>query len=394
MKSAFLSNNSLYNNQMFRSIKWPTGLSSHNRELLKVVLFISLSFSLCALWDIFGLKVEITFFYIFMKLFFIVVPPLLYLKMEGIEKSKLDLMVSLIFYFYSYINTVYVDISYYTAFLQFFIGTVYFMRYKVKDFLFSHFVGITLYSLSLLHYKTSLSQSEYLSQLQISNGATLPVFGISFLIFYMIKRHEHADKAKAVFFERIGQDVGFILHEIKQPLRKIQNSNGDIHEINELLETANIMWPTQKKDKRIQLQSLSLAPLVQEILESHKSSLEYIDVEFHTYNLENEVISHRTFTRIIIKKLIKNALEESFQNGKANKITLFYKEPHILIIENTIFEKKNIRDIFKAGKSTKSNHSNKGLGLYICKQLCEKMGAKIHVTTTHDIFTVKIEFPS
>ncbi|MEC7276941.1 MAG: HAMP domain-containing sensor histidine kinase [Bdellovibrionota bacterium] len=376
MNSAFF--NSLY-------------LDQESRKPFKVTLFVALSNILAMTWDLFGLKTEPSLSYLSLKIFFLLTPSLLFFVFkEQSASSKRNTLVAITYYAYCLYNTAYVDQSYYTSFMQFFFGQVYFLRFSTRDFFIAHGVGLSFYTLALLKLKSTIPAEDYAFQLQLMNGATLPIFGISVLIFFYIKRQEGAERAKSVFFETIGRDVGFILHEIKQPLLKISSQKEDqnIEDLNELLETANIMWPSQTSE--VHLESVPLKELCDDILNDLKRYTDHMELTIENQIPPLSVTAKRSFLKIILKNLLKNAIEEAAKHQ--GHIKLSFEDPLKFIMTNTIESQVNTRHILKAGVSYKSGAMNRGLGLYISKQLCEKMQAKLSVSATKNHFKATLTF--
>lgn len=266
------------------------------------------------------------------------------------------------------------------------------MRFKLRDFFLSHGIGVGFYLYTQWALKDFISESLYRAEIQRMNIATVPIFIISILVYFYIRRQELEAEAKSVFFENIGKNVGFILHEIKQPLKKLQNQESSADEIHELLETASIMWPSKSQVKKAELEEILLKEKVEKVLADFAPYLDYINVELEQKNLDQRVNGVKPFFRIILKNLIKNALEEIQQQEEMGKLAISFNEKNQLIIENTATKKKNTSLLLTAGESTKSNQTNRGLGLYISKKLCDKMNAKLSLNSTNTHFRAVIEF--
>lgn len=364
-------------------------LDSEDQRIFKLLIFVTLSNTVALLWDLFGLKVAVTPWYLFFKALFLVLPFPYLLSDFGMSKGLKYALLSSFFYFYCFYHVVWVDFSYYTAFIQFFFGTVFFITFPVRDFILTHGTGIILYGASLTLLRLNLSPEDYAQKLQLMNGAVIPIIGISILFYFSIRRREQADLAKAVFFQQIGTNVGFILHEIKQPIKKIQNEveGKNLEELNELLETANLMWPTRSSKSRIQINEFNFKKLVEEVLKQYEEFTELIRVTIEIKNCDHTISVNRAFFKIVLKNLIKNALEESLDNGLDNTLTIEMKDLKTIQISNTTKKKgSTLANLYEAGYSTKKGIGNKGLGLFIAKQLCQKMDTKISLEHDHHLF--------
>lgn len=366
-------------------------LDQQEVKTFKFTLAISLTLIVVIFWDILGMKIEVDSFYILQKSFFIFGPLLVFFIPRLSDQAK-HIIIACLYYLYSYINSVYVDKSYFTAFIQFYFGSVFIFRYKTIGFAFTHIVGIVLYAMVLLDLESKLPKEEFVSLVQLMNGALFPIYFITILIYFNIRKKETEDAVKSEFFKQVGQNVGFILHEIKQPLQKLQFNHNDrtILEVNELLETANILWPSGENKKAV-LTRVDVKEIIDSILKEFESYLKYINIKISLFHDELSVKSNRAILRIVLKNIIKNALEEMAGKDGENYLKIKLHSDNSLLFKNNIDEKVNVTQVFDAGYSTKSHIANKGLGLYICKNLSEKIGIKLSAFSTDSEFQVKLK---
>lgn len=363
-------------------------------KLFKITVYVAISNIVAILWDIYGLKVEITPFYLSAKFFFVLAPSIIFLNQKLNHEVKC-LLVASIYYLYCYYNCIYVSYTYFTAYIQFFALCVFVLNFRPLVFLFSHLIGLSLYLLTLTGLKDQFSPSEYMAQLELINGAVIPAIAISFLIYFYIRHKEQEELIKSSFFRRVGQDVGFILHEIKQPMKSLQSekSEKNLEEINELLEVSNILWPG-KETSFIKETEFDLKELIDSLLEKYKQYSDYINVNIDTIDNVFIVKSNKSILKIVIKNILKNALEEAAGNDcEMNYINICKaKGSNGIVFSNNIRKKVNIKKIQEAGYSTKSNISNRGIGLYICKNLISKLGHKLNITSEKKEFRITITF--
>jgi len=368
-------------------------LNADNYRLFKVTFFIAISNALAMLCDIYGLRVDVNVTYLCIKVFFLLAPTAVTL-INSNKKSLVHGTIAILYFFYSYYNTVYVNYSYYTAFIQFFFGCVFFLRYSVRGFVLSHITGIVLFTYAVTLQKSYLTASEYTQRAQIMNGAILPVFGVSILIFFYIKRKEELDRIKSVFFQKIGLDVGFILHEIKQPLMQIQSEykGQSLEDLNELLETANIMWPGETLSSRVIINEVNIKEVINLTLQKYEEYLNLISVKIETITEDLVVNANRSFLKIVFKNIIKNAIEEFIENERDNYLRIEKLDDGSVSFTNSTRKKVNVKKVFDAGHSGKKSVSNRGLGLYISRELCQKMNVKLNAESTSKEFKITLSF--
>lgn len=103
---------------------------------------------------------------------------------------------------------------------------------------------------------------------------------------------------------------------------------------------------------------------------------------------------NRQVVRLMIKNLIKNAIEANAETMENKSILLKMADDKTLEILNTLIKgaKINLKKIFNAGFSQKTNLSNRGLGLYIVSELAYKNNIKMNVTQTKEKFIFKLSF--
>ncbi len=367
-------------------------LEPEEARLFKVIMAIALTLLLVIIWDIVGIKVEVTAFYIIQKAIFIFGPMLVFFIPRLNYKVK-HTIIACLYYLYAYINSIYVDSSYFTAFIQFYLGCVFILRYNTLGFAISHAVGFILYFLVLIDQQSKLSMVEFDQMAKMMNGAVYPIFFITVMIYFYIRRKEADDQVKSEFFRQVGQNVGFILHEIKQPLKQLQFAQNDqtLTEVNELLETANILWPSGKSSNAVKV-DLNIREVINGIISEFDSYTKFLNIEISVFEEDHFIRSNRAILRIIIKNIIKNALEEIAGNEGENYLKIKLHSDHSIVIKNNISKKVNINKVFDAGYSTKRHVANKGLGLYICKNLSDKIGTKLSAYSNKSEFVVKIKF--
>lgn len=371
-------------------------------KILKLIIFITISNCFIIIWDINGLGAELTPLYILMKLLFNISPFLvLYTyKIGPRSRSLTQSIISIIYFLYCYYYTSTLHHSYYTAFLQFFIGIVFFFRFSKKSFIMTYGIGLFLVYLSIQSYSNILNVADFEELTRNVYGAVLPIYLFCFLVFFSFKKFEVQDEMKSLFFQEIGKNVGFLMHEIKQPLKEIMNSSSSdsVENLSELLETANLIWPSQDQSNEVQLQEVEFSETFNEVLKNYSKYLSYIDVKIEVDPNIPTLTTNRNILKIILKNLLKNALEEIVNDDIKNAvIEIKYSKDQkhqYIIMENSIIPNKKIPvgKIFEAGFSSKDGAANKGIGLFITRQLAQKISCSVAASQSGDKFQVKLSF--
>ncbi len=357
-------------------------------------------------WDVLGLGAELTLSYLSMKALFIISPILcVYLyKVIPSFRNLAQPIIAIIYFLYCYYYTANLNYSYYTAFIQFFMGIVVFFRFSKKSFLISYGIGLILVYCAVQSLQGGRSVADFVELSEIIYGAILPIYFISFVVFFTIKNAELEDDMKSLFFQEIGKNVGFLIHEIKQPIKELMNTTNpnseSVESLNELLETANIIWPSQDQSAVLHTGDVQTNDLISEVLNSYKKYLNYIDVEIIVDPQIPKLYTNKAILKIIIKNIIKNALEEIVNDDLKNsviKISFTRNQKNLyFVISNSIKVGKKVplKKIFDAGFSGKNGAANKGIGLFITKQLAQRITCSLEATQTHDTFSMELSFPS
>lgn len=371
-------------------------------RLLKVLTFVAISNTLVIFWDINGLSADPTPLYFSIKAFFILTPFALahiYKQVKSVREF-IQPLICLIFFSYGYYYTSTIHYSYYTSFIQFFFGCVFLMSFSLRTFIFCYLVGIILFHLSVQAQQATLDPAAFAARSADMWGAILPAYFISLFAFFYIKNRERQDETKSLFFEKIGQDVGFLIHEFKRPINELAFKSDENYSdrLYELLETANLMWPSRQFTQEIKMREVDLKSELTNILDQYEIYIKSLNITVHLPSSLPVIKSNRTMLNLIFKNLIKNAIEELKHDeikDKVLKIESKSTETDLkIVVSNTKrkHEKIKIKNIFDAGYSTKNSISNKGIGLYICKQLAERLSCPMNATSSRDHFSIELAY--
>lgn len=354
-------------------------------RISKVVCFITFIFSVVILWDIKGLGASLTTDYIASKVFFIFTPLVLVFILPYLKKLKslAHTVMILIFFMYCYYYTVNLHYSYYTSFLQFIFGIVFFFRFRVFEFLFIYISAGALVLMALSELENSLPPLEFASKSSDIMGALLPMYALSFYVYFVVRKKEMDNETKDFFFKKIGENVGFVLHEIKTPLSQSKNSP-----LQDIFYIANILWPGKKQE--IIKTEFNLKDLVQDVHVEFSEVLETLNIQVKI-NVDKKIISSYPIVRLIFKNLFKNAVEECI--ACPNIATIRVDDRGGLRVVNTRSEKKRIngKKLTIPGYTTKHNISNKGIGLYIVDQLCAKILSSLEIKIDSSEFSATVK---
>ena len=203
------------------------------------------------------------------------------------------------------------------------------------------------------------------------------------------------------------------IHEVKIPIATgkmiIENNKSEITEsideeldkIENYIEQALFYARSNVPEKDYFVKRQNLKEIVNAAILKNKRSLLQNKVKLNLYELNGQVYTDSKWCAFIINQIIQNAVKYSRFNNKAIEIfSENNKENTILYIkDNGIGIKKGeITRVFEKGftgtNGRKVGQKSTGMGLYLCKKLCDKLGLGIELNSEENIGTeVRIVFP-
>ncbi len=203
------------------------------------------------------------------------------------------------------------------------------------------------------------------------------------------------------------------VHEIKTPISStkliIENNSNEV--------TKNIDEEIDKIDKYIEqvlyyarsdnvhkdyiIKEINLEGVVNKAIYTNKKELILRKIKLNLYDLEVKVNSDIKWLEYILKQIIENSIKYSKTNGPEISIYCekYDERVELLIKDNGIgIDKKDIQKIFEkgfTGENGRKIYKSTGIGLYLCKKLCKKLGHDIEIySSLGEGTTIKIIFPT
>ena len=201
------------------------------------------------------------------------------------------------------------------------------------------------------------------------------------------------------------------VHEIKTPLAASEliiknNSNvatKSIHEeidkVEDYVEQALFYARSNHLEKDYVIKAVALDSLVKESLRKHSKLLISKKCEVHMNPLEKEVFTDPKWLTFILSQIIGNSIKYSDAPMYLEFETKVNSESVILeIIDHGYgIESTDIGSVFKkgfVGINGRNEGKSTGIGLYLCRELCSKMGLSLHIESEVKKYTkVSINFP-
>ena len=220
-----------------------------------------------------------------------------------------------------------------------------------------------------------------------------------------VKREQEIQRAYKEYIEAW-------VHEIKTPLASI----GLIIENEDTETISKVAYETRRINHYIEqvlyyarsgeiksdylIKPFTLRDIVMAQVKEYKTDFIRKKIGIELGELDYIVYSDRKWVSFILSQILNNALKYMEEGkGKIKVYAQTYKNQIVLTIEDegVGISEKDIGRVFDKGFTGENGRcfgKSTGIGLYLCKQLCSKLGLAIKLTSQKDIGTiVQIVFP-
>ena len=203
------------------------------------------------------------------------------------------------------------------------------------------------------------------------------------------------------------------IHEIKIPIATskmvIENNKNaitksideELDKVENYIEQALFYARSNTVEKDYYIRKVVLKEIVNESIKKNKSSLIQEKISIDIHDLDVEVNTDNKWIVFILNQIIQNSIKyrkkensviEIYANQGKENVILYIKDNGIGIKQGEItrvFEKG-----FTGTNGRLSNKKSTGIGLYLCKKLCNKLGIGIELNSVQNEGTeVKLVFP-
>ena len=216
--------------------------------------------------------------------------------------------------------------------------------------------------------------------------------------------NEHINKYK-FGLENFKEYIELWIHEVKTPLSGgllmlHNNSKSDkkmgevLNKINGYVEQVLYYVRSENPEKDFIIKKVNLNSIVKKVITNNKENFINKKISIKLENLDSNVYSDPKWLEFIINQIIQNSLKYS-KNNNDSYIKIFCQSDDeiikLTIEDNGIgIDKSDLPRIFEKSFTGKNGHNidhSTGMGLYICKKLCDKLGTKIEAESTLNEFT-------
>ncbi len=267
------------------------------------------------------------------------------------------------------------------------------------------------------YYKNILKQLDALDQKYLlSEVIDSAPFQEGALLYEILKVTNKSmnDHLGAYYTERMAyQDyIEMWVHEIKTPIASakliaenhnhpiIKSIEEEVDKIEGFVEQVLFYSRSNAPEKDYIIKAFPLQGVVNKVVKKYANAFITLPIQLQLEGLDTTVYSDSKWLEFIISQIVGNAIKYLDKTEKSikiyvtkqnDKVSLHIEDNGMGIIEsdlNRVFDKGFTGENGRiCGKST-------GIGLYLCKKLCLKLGLELHMTSKPDIGTcVTLIFP-
>lgn len=203
------------------------------------------------------------------------------------------------------------------------------------------------------------------------------------------------------------------IHEIKLPIATsklmIENNKNEVtksideelDKIENYIEQALYYARSSTVEKDYCITKNQLKDMVNAVIKKNKNSLIQKKIKVNIHDIDYIVSTDSKWCHFILNQIIQNSIKYvKEQEGEIEIFAIKEKEKVRLILrDNGIgMSKEDVKKAFDKGFTGSNGRKNEkratGIGLYLCKKLCKKLGIAIELTSEPNIGTkVELIFP-
>lgn len=204
--------------------------------------------------------------------------------------------------------------------------------------------------------------------------------------------------------EEFKEYIEMWVHEVKLPLSSILLMTYKKDDISKVIEPTKrienfveqVLYyaRSENAEKDYIIKECDLKEIISKVIKKNKEIFILEKIEIKLENLDNKkVLSDSKWLEFIINQIISNSLKYVDKEKSVITITTSETEKNTVlkIQDNGIgIPKSDIKKVFDksfTGENGRKIQTSTGMGLYIAKQLCEKLGHKIEIESEQNKYT-------
>ena len=176
----------------------------------------------------------------------------------------------------------------------------------------------------------------------------------------------------------------------------------ELNKVENYIEQALFYARSNTVEKDYYIKKVKLKDMVNESIKKNKKVLIHENILINVHDLELEVTTDNKWMQFIINQIIQNSIKYRKQDARL-EIEMYGKQGKenvvLYIKDNGIGIKKGeITRVFEKGftgtNGRLAGKKSTGIGLYLCKNLCNKLGISIELNAVYNEGTeVRLVFP-
>ena len=191
------------------------------------------------------------------------------------------------------------------------------------------------------------------------------------------------------------------IHEVKLPLasltlinRKDKNTLRELKRIEDDVEQILYYVRCENANNDYLIKEWNLDTIIKNVALRNKDDLLALDIDFKVDNCNLKVLTDSKWLEFIINQIVSNSIKYKKDKDSIIEITGKDTDDYVTI---TIYDngkgisKSDLPRVFSktfTGNNGRVNSSKStGMGLYLCKELCNKLGHKIEIDSIVDEYT-------
>lgn len=291
--------------------------------------------------------------------------------------------------------------------------------YIVVSILTAYFVGLLIeYFIKKSYYKDTINKIEELDRkYMITEIIKTPNFLEGETLKYILDETNKSMRENVNYYKYLQEEykdyIELWIHEVKIPIATsklmIENNKSEVtksigeelDKIEDYTEEALYYARSNTVEKDYIIRKTNLKEIVNTVVKKNKNQLISMKIKLDIEDIDKEIYADSKWIIFILNQIIVNSIKYSKEEDRQIKIySIEAKDKVILFIkDNGIGIKKGeITKVFEKGFTGTNGRINgkksTGIGLFLCKKLCDKLGIGLEINSIENEGTeVKIIFP-
>lgn len=230
--------------------------------------------------------------------------------------------------------------------------------------------------------------------------------------YYALKKASKSMNDEISKLEHKYQDyreyIESFVHEVKTPIsalllysdnHKDAELKGEVQKIDNLVEQVLYYARSENPEKDYFIKIIKLSDIIHQVIMQNKDYFLKHKISIETNNLDVEVATDEKWIIFVINQIVNNSVKYMEKENKVIGFQTKEKDNEVVleIMDNGIgIKERDLTRIFEKGftGSDRKKSRSTGMGLYLAKKICNKLGLEIKAESKYRGWTkIIIEFP-